>query len=94
MINNQLKQIVERIERLEAEKVALGDDIKEVYLEAKGTGFDVKIIKKIIAMRKQDGQKLREEQAMIATYLEALGTFDETPMGKFIKAQGGEASDD
>ena len=82
MTNNQLKSLVERIERLEEEKANIAGDIKEVYLEAKGVGFDPKIIKKIIALRKQDSAKLKEEQALIATYMDALGMLADTPLGQ------------
>lgn len=80
--NNQIKSIVERIEQLEDEKAMIAEDIKEVYAEAKGNGFDPKIIKKIIALRKQDAQKLKEEQALIATYMDALGMLADTPLGQ------------
>ena len=80
-MNNQLQSIVERIERLEEEKRTLAEDVKEVYLEAKGTGFDPKIIRKIVSMRRQDSHKRMEEQAMIATYMEALGMLADTPLG-------------
>ena len=82
MTNNQIKSIVERIEALEDEKALLAQDIKEVYSEAKGNGFDPKIIKKIVALRKQDAQKLKEEQALIATYMDALGMLADTPLGQ------------
>ena len=82
MTNNQIKSIVERIEALEDEKAFLAQGIKEVYLEAKGNGFDPKIIKKIVALRKQDAQKLKEEQALIATYMDALGMLADTPLGQ------------
>lgn len=82
MTNNQLKAIVERIEKLEEERAALAADVKEVYLEAKGNGFDPKIIKKLIAMRKQDSAKIAEEQAIMATYMQALGMLADTPLGK------------
>jgi len=81
-MNNQLQTIVERIERLEEEKRTLAEDIKDVYLEAKGTGFDPKIIRKIVSMRRQDSSKRMEEQAMIATYMEALGMLADTPLGQ------------
>lgn len=80
--NNQLKALIERIERLEAEKAAIAADIKDVYAEAKGTGFDPKIMKKLIAMRKQDSAKRLEEQALIATYMDALGMLADTPLGR------------
>lgn len=69
----QLKTLVERIERLEEEKKTLGADIKEVYAEAKGNGFETKIIRKIIAIRKKDRHEREEEQSMLDIYLEALG---------------------
>ena len=68
-----LKAFIERIERLEEDKKAIADDIKDVYAEAKGTGFDVKIIRKIISIRKQDGDKRREEEEILELYLAALG---------------------
>ena len=68
-----LRAFVERLEKLEEEKRAIADDIKEVYAEAKGTGFDVKALRKIISMRRQDKDKRREEEAMLELYLSALG---------------------
>lgn len=82
MTNNQLKSIVERIESLEDDKAAITEGIKEIYLEAKSGGFDPKIIKKVIALRKQDSAKRREEQALLSTYLEALGMLSDTPLGQ------------
>ena len=70
---DQLKAIIERIERLEEEKKALADDIKDVYGEAKGNGFDTKIIRKIVALRKQDHAERKEQEAIMELYLEALG---------------------
>ena len=68
-----LRAFVERIERLEEEKKALADDIKDVYAEAKGTGFDSKIIRKIVSIRRQDREKRREEEEILDLYLSALG---------------------
>jgi uncharacterized protein (UPF0335 family) len=68
-----LRAFIERIEKLEEEKKAIADDIKEVYGEAKGTGFDVKIIRKIVSIRKQDRDKRREEEEILGLYLSALG---------------------
>ena len=68
-----LKAFIERIERLEEEKKALADDIKEVYAEAKGNGYDVKIMRKIVSIRKQDANKRREEEEILDLYLSALG---------------------
>ncbi len=69
----QLRQLVERIERLEEEKQAIAADIREVYAEAKALGFDTKVMRKVIAMRKKDPQEREEEEAMLALYLQALG---------------------
>jgi uncharacterized protein (UPF0335 family) len=68
-----LRSFIERIEKLEEEKKALGDDIKDVYAEAKGTGFDVKILRKIVSIRRQDKDKRREEEEILELYLAALG---------------------
>ena len=70
---DQLKSIVERIERLEEEKKALADDIKEVFAEAKGNGFDVKVLKKVVRLRKMDRAKRQEEDAILDLYLSAIG---------------------
>jgi len=70
---SQLKSIIERIERLEEDKAAVTADLKEVYAEAKGTGFDVKILRKVIRYRKQDRAKLQEEEALLDLYLSAIG---------------------
>ena len=70
---DQLKTIVERIERLEEEKKTITDDIKEVYAEAKGNGYDVKVLRKVIAIRKRDLRERREEEAVLDLYLQAVG---------------------
>ena len=70
---DQLKAFVERIERLEEEKKTISDDIRDVYAEAKGNGFDVKVLRTIVRMRKQDANERQEEQAILETYLNALG---------------------
>ena len=69
----QLKSIIERIERLEVEKGEIAEQIKEVKAEAKGNGFDVKIINKVIRIRKQDRAKRQEEEAILDLYLSAIG---------------------
>lgn len=69
----QLKSIIERIERLEEDKAAVMTDLKEVYLEAKGNGFDVKILRKVIRLLKQDKAKRQEEDALLELYLSAIG---------------------
>jgi uncharacterized protein (UPF0335 family) len=70
---DQLRAFVARIERLEEEKAALAGDLREVYAEAKSTGFDVKALRSVIRLRKQDENKRREEEAVLTTYLHALG---------------------
>lgn len=69
----QLRSIVERIERLEEDKKAIADDIKEVYSEAKSNGFDTKTIRKVIAFNKKPKEERDEEQALLDLYLSALG---------------------
>ena len=68
-----LRAFIERIEKLEEEKKAIAEDIKEVYGEAKGNGFDTKILRKIVSIRKQDRDKRREEEEILDLYLSALG---------------------
>ena len=68
-----LRAFIERIERLEEEKKALVDDIKDVYGEAKANGFDAKIMKKIVSLRKQDREKRMEEETILELYLASLG---------------------
>ena len=70
---DQLSAFVTRIERLEEERAALAADLREVYAEAKGNGFDVKALRSVIRLRKQDANKRREEEAVLTTYLHALG---------------------
>lgn len=68
-----LRQFVDRIERLEEEKKALAEDIRDVYTQAKSQGFDVKVLRKIISLRKKDRQEREEEEEILALYLAALG---------------------
>jgi uncharacterized protein (UPF0335 family) len=68
----RLKSFIERIERLEEDKAAVSEDLKEVYSEAKGEGFDVKILRKVVRIRKQDKAKLSEEEALIELYMSAI----------------------
>ncbi len=70
---DQLKAFIERIERLEEEKAGISGDIKDVYAEAKGTGFDTKVLRKIIALRKRDHAERQEEEAILELYMQALG---------------------
>ena len=73
----QIKSIIERVERLEEEKAALAGDIREVYAEAKSNGYDVKILRKIVAIRKQDSAQVQEMEDILDLYLHALGMTDE-----------------
>lgn len=82
MTNNQLQAIIERIERLEDEKSMIQEGIKDIYSEAKGNGFDPKIIRKVVSIRKKDQAKVKEEQALLDTYLAALGMLADTPLGQ------------
>ena len=72
----QLKSILERIERLDDEKDAISEHIKEVYAESKGNGFDNKVLRKIVAIRKKDRSKVLEEKAILELYAHALGIED------------------
>ncbi|KAA0073952.1 DUF2312 domain-containing protein [Tardiphaga sp. P9-11] len=69
----ELRQFVERIERLEEEKKTISDDIKDVFAELKGRGYDVKAVRQIIKIRKQDENERQEMEAILETYLQALG---------------------
>ena len=70
---DQLKAIIERIERLEEEKKTISDDIRDVYAEAKGNGYEVKALRPIVRMRKQDADERREHETILETYMQALG---------------------
>ena len=70
---DQLKAIIERIERLEEEKKTISDDIRDVYAEAKGNGYDVTALRTVIRLRKQDKHERAEQEAILETYLHALG---------------------
>jgi uncharacterized protein (UPF0335 family) len=74
--SGQLKSIIERVEKLEEEKASLLEDMKYVYSEAKGNGYDTKAIKKLVALRKLDRTKLAEDKAMLELYAAALGCLD------------------
>jgi uncharacterized protein (UPF0335 family) len=69
----RLKSIIERVERLEEDKAAIMGDIKEVYAEAKGEGFDVKVLRKIVKLRAQDKARRQEEEALLELYVAAIG---------------------
>lgn len=70
---DQLRAFVERIERMEEEKKAIADDIKEIYAEAKGNGFDTKVLRQIVRIRKQDHSERMEQEALLELYMAALG---------------------
>ena len=70
---DQLKAIIERIERLEEEKKTISDDIRDVYAESKGNGFDVKALRAVIRLRKQEPTERNEQQLILETYMNALG---------------------
>ena len=70
---DQLRSIVERIERLEEEKKSIADDIKDVYAEAKANGFDTKALRRIVSLRKQDMNERMEQEAVLDVYMAALG---------------------
>ena len=70
---DQLKSFIERIERLEEEKAGIAGDIKEVFAELKGRGFDVKAVRQILRIRKKDHAERQEEEAILELYMQALG---------------------
>jgi uncharacterized protein (UPF0335 family) len=70
---DHLKAFVERIERLEEEKKVIADDIRDVYAEAKANGFDAKALRSVVRLRKQDADERKEHEAILETYLQALG---------------------
>jgi uncharacterized protein (UPF0335 family) len=70
---DQLRSIIERIEHLEVEKKTISDDIGDVYKEAKGNGYDVKALRTIVRMRKQDAGERSEQEAILETYMHAMG---------------------
>ena len=78
---DQLKSIIERIERLEEEKKAASDDIRDVYAEAKSNGYDSRALRTIVRMRKQDANERAEQAAIIELYMSSLGMLASTPLG-------------
>lgn len=78
---DRLRSIVERIERLEEERKALGADIKDIYTEAKSAGFDPKVLRQLIRERKQDAAEVEERESLLDVYRRALGDFVSTPLG-------------
>ena len=82
MAADRLKSIVERIEKLEEDRKLLQEDIKDIYTEAKSAGFDTKVLRMVIASRKKDQAEWEEQQALLETYMKALGQLADTPLGK------------
>ena len=76
---NQLRQFVEQIERLEEEKKQLAADIRDKYTEAKAVGFDVKALRQIVRLRKKSNQERQEEESILEVYMHALGMLDHVP---------------
>jgi uncharacterized protein (UPF0335 family) len=72
---DQLKAIIERVERLNEEKKAISDDIRDVFAEAKGNGYDVKVLRAVIRLRAQDANERAEFETLLDTYCHALGIF-------------------
>jgi uncharacterized protein (UPF0335 family) len=83
--NSQIVSVVERIERMEDEKSAISLDISEIYKEAKGNGFDVKILKKVISARKKPQSQRDEETSIFDLYMSAIQGFEHTPLGKYAE---------
>jgi uncharacterized protein (UPF0335 family) len=84
---DRLRSLIERIERLEEEKRTLNADIKEVFAEAKGTGFDTKIMRQLIKLRRMDKDDLDEQEALLEIYKRALGMLADTPLGDAAVAE-------
>lgn len=79
---DRLRSFIERIERLEEERRSIADDIKEVYSEAKGTGFDTKIMRQLVRLRRMDKDDLDEQETLLDIYKRALGMLADTPLGE------------
>jgi len=90
---DQLRSIVERVERLEEEKKAIADDIKEVYGEAKANGFDTKTLRKVVGLRKVEPTEREEQEAMLDLYLSALGMLPGSQPATVSSAVGAAAGD-
>jgi len=73
LAKDHIRSIVERVERLEEERKTISDDIRDVYVEAKGNGFDVKALRTIVRMRKQDAHERQEQETILETYMHAMG---------------------
>lgn len=84
---NQLRQLIEQVERLEEEKKGLAEDVRDKLAEAKALGFDVKIMRMVIRLRKKSKTDRDEEQAVLDTYLHALGMFADEPQETMMAAE-------
>ena len=82
----QLRQLIEQIERLEDEKKALAGDIRDKFAEAKGLGFDVRAMRKVISLRKKTQTERQEEESILSVYLHALGMLDEATETQALEA--------
>jgi uncharacterized protein (UPF0335 family) len=87
LAKDRLRSFVERIERVEEEKAGLADDIREIYAEAKGAGFDTKIIRQVIKERKMSAEDRAEQAALLDVYRHALGMLADMPLGKAALAR-------
>lgn len=79
---DQVKSIIDRVENLEEQKKATTDEIREVYAEAKGNGFDTRALRKTIQIRKLDADVRREQEMILETYMNALGMLSDAPLGQ------------
>lgn len=84
---DRLRSIVERIERLEEERKALGADIRDIYTEAKSAGFDVKTLRRLVRERRQEAADLEEQEMLLHVYKRALGMLSDTPLGEAAVAR-------
>ena len=82
MAADRLKNLVDRIERLEEQKMLIQGDIKDIYAEAKSAGFDTKVLRMVIASRKKDQAEWEQQQELLQSYMQALGQLSDTPLGK------------
>lgn len=80
--DERLRLLIERIERLEEEKAGITDDIRDVYAEAKAVGYDPKIMRQVVRLRKMDANDRAEMEAILETYKRALGMLADTPLGQ------------
>ena len=87
---DRLRSIVDRIERLNEERAALGSDIKDLYAEAKSAGFDVKVLRQLIRIRKMEPAEVEEIETLLDVYRRALGEFVSTPLGSAAMERAGQ----